>query len=97
MSNDIKYGLLFLIVHAYSYRKIGDIHCEMTCTFDKFNIELLNHFRSIPYKYVIMNSPKVVDKDDCFEYLHAHKHLGDVNRCLQLSPEMFHHIHLMCE
>ena len=70
----------------------------MTCTFDKFNVELLNGFKSIPYKYVIVNSPKVVAKDECFEFLHAHsKDHGDVNRCLRLSNEVFHRIHRMCE
>lgn len=70
----------------------------MTCIFDKFDVELLSSFSSIPYKYVIVNSPKVVDKDDCFEYLHAHsKDLGDVDRCLRLSTEVFHRIHLLRE
>ncbi len=70
----------------------------MTCTFDKFNFEFLNHFKSIPYKYVIVDSPKVVDKDDCFEFLHAHvcRH-GDVNRCLQLTAEKFLHLHQLSE
>ena len=70
----------------------------MTCTFDKFNLDLLSHFRSIPYKYIIVDTPKVVDKDDCFEFLHAHsKHHGDANRCLQLSSEKFLHFHQMRE
>ena len=79
----------------YPFRKIDDIHCEMTCSFDKFDVELLSYSAQIPYKYVIVNSPKVVDKDDCFEFLHAHSYHGDVNRCLQLSSEKFHHIHKM--
>ena len=70
----------------------------MICTFEKFNFELLSNFRSIPYKYVIINTPKVVEKDDCFEFLHAHfKQHGDVNRCLRLSNEEFLHIYKMRE
>lgn len=58
----------------------------MTCTFDNFDAELLASQRSIPYKYVIFTS-KVVDSDEWFEYLHAHKRHGDLDRCLQLQPE----------
>ena len=84
--------------YFFFFRKIDDIHFEMTCTFDSFNVELLSYSRSIPYKYVILNSPKVVEKDDCFEYLHVHsKDHGDVNRCLQLSTEKFMSIHRMRE
>ena len=61
----------------------------MTCTFDKFNANLLNSLASIPYKYVV-HSTKVVDKDDCFEYLHAHHRHGDVNRCLLLHKNKLH-------
>ena len=82
----------------YIFRKIDDLHCEMICTFEKFNFDLLSCFRSIPYKYVVVDSPKVLDKDDCFEFLHAHsKYLGDVDRCLELSQEKFQHIQQMRE
>ena len=58
----------------------------MTCTFATFNADLLKDYSTIPYKYVIY-SPKVVDKDDCFEFLHAHKRHGHVDRCLKILPE----------
>ena len=80
-----------------SFRKIDDIHCEMTCSFDTFDVELLNYSASIPYKYVVINSRKVVEIDDCFEFLHAHSDYGDVNRCLELSSETFLLIHQMRE
>ena len=80
------------------YRKIDDIHYEMTCTLGKFNLELLIQSRFVPYKYVIINSPKIVENDDCFEYLHVHsKDHGDVDRCLRLSTEEISRIHRMCE
>ena len=80
------------------YRKIDDIHYEMICTFGKFNLEFLIQSRIVLYKYVIINSPRIVEKDDCFEYLHAHsKDYGDVDRCLRLSTEEIHCIHRMCE
>ena len=82
---------------ALFYRKIDAIHSEMMCTFDKFDFEFLLKSRYIAYKYVIINSPKIVEKGDCFEYLHAHSKDGDVDRCLKLSTEEIHRIHRMCE
>ena len=55
----------------------------MTFTFERFNVDLLKHFKDIPYKYVV-DSPKVADENDRFEYLHAHE---DCDRCLQIPPE----------
>ena len=80
----------------FSYRKIDAIYCEMKCTFDKFNFEFLLQYRYVPYKYVIINSPKT-DENDCIEYLHAHSKDGDVDRCLRLSTEEIHRIHRMSE
>ena len=70
-----------------SVRNIDDLHCEVTFAFDKFNVDLLKHFNSIPYKYVIYSS-KVTEEKDCFEYLHAHhQRHGNVDRCLQIPPD----------
>ena len=98
VSGDENRAWVYPGLYMLSFRKIDDIHSEMTCCFDKFNVELLSRTAEIPYKYVVVNSPKVVEKDDCFEYLHAHsKDHGDVNRCLKLSSEKFLRIHRMRE
>ena len=73
-----------LILLNIVYRKIDDIYCEMSCTFHNFDGKLLDLNAGIPYKYVIY-STKMVEEDDCFEFLHAHKSDGNVNRCLMLS------------
>ena len=89
MSAWASFSVYCSIVKQYyiSVRDIDDFHREVTFTFDKFNLDLLKHYRSIPYKYVIY-SPKVVEEKDCYEYLHAHhRRHGDVNRCLQIPPE----------
>ena len=62
----------------------------MTFTFENFDADLLKSFNSISYKYVIF-SPKVVEKDDCFEYLHDYHRDGDVDRCLQFPREKLEH------
>ena len=69
----------------------------MTCAIDNFNLKFMIDHHSVPYKYVIINSPKVVETNDCFEYLHAHSKHGDVSRCLHLSFEEMHCIHQMCK
>lgn len=61
---------------------------EMVCTFENFNMELLN--TNLPYKYVI-HSPKEKESDDCYEYLHAHSTRWiDYNRCLVVPAEDRH-------
>jgi hypothetical protein len=71
----------------------------MECTFDKFNFDFLLKSRYVPYKYVIINSPKIKEdeEDDCFEYLHAHSKDGVADRCLKLSTAEIQCIHRMRE
>ena len=55
----------------------------MVCTL-KIDASLLND--TYGYKYVVY-SPKMVDEDDCFEYLHSFdgKYEQDHNRCLMVN------------
>ena len=73
-------------VVSTQFRKIDELHYEMTCTFENFNADLLKSQNSISYKYVV-HSAKIIERDDCFEYLHAHQRHGDVDRCLLIPPE----------
>jgi hypothetical protein len=64
-----------------SCRDYGDGVVEMSCTFEKFDIEILK--TPLPYKYVVY-SPKVKKSEENYEYLHAHSSWRsiDLNRCL---------------
>ena len=59
-------------------RAIGDGWYEMTCTLS-IDAEILKH--PVAYKYVVY-SPKMENKDDCYEYLHGYG--GNPNRCLRI-------------
>ena len=61
----------------------------MWCTFETFDARLFKSDAGIPYKYVVY-SPKVVEKDDWFEFLHAHNNYGDPNRYIKLVKKKSH-------
>ena len=63
-----------------SFRSLGDGNmCEMTCTL-QIDANVLK--KPLIYKYVIF-SPKMVHKDDCYEFLHSFAGKGsDPNRVL---------------
>ena len=84
----IQVANIYMIELTYLFiRKIDALHCEMTCTFENFNAELLKSFSPVSYKYVV-HSTKEVERDDCFEYLHTqHRRHGNVDRCLMIPPE----------
>ena len=58
----------------------------MTCTLNIAR-EVLD--RTLEYKYVVY-SPKMTNKDDCYEYLHSfagysYSYYSDPNRCLMVN------------
>ena len=53
--------------NVFTYSQLCDGVFEMTCT---LNIDANNLMSPKGYKYVVY-SPKMVHKDDCFEYLHT--------------------------
>lgn len=57
----------------------------MTCTL-KLQAELLKE--PLAYKYVIF-SPKMIGRDDCFEFLHSFAGIWarNFNRCLSIDQE----------
>ena len=60
---------------------------EMTCELS-IDASLLERQQAIPYKYVIY-SPRMVEDNDCWEYLHGVSGQGIVNRCLIIPTKEF--------
>ena len=55
----------------------------MSCTFDKFNCELLEN--PVAYKYIVKWSG---DQEECEEHIYScASHNADVKRCLRLPKE----------
>ena len=64
-------------------RAIDDGWYEMTCTLN-IDADILKN--PVPYKYVVY-SPKMENKDDCYEYLHGYG--WNPNRCLRIPQNKF--------
>ena len=62
-------------------RELEDGLCEMTCTLN-IAADLLDEPRG--YKYVVY-SPKMTNKDDCYEYLHSFASYNNPNRCFMVN------------
>ena len=59
----------------------------MTCTLN-IDANILKSPKG--YKYVVY-SPKMVQEDDCFEYLHTYSgYYTDLNRCLRINNAELH-------
>ena len=61
----------------------------MTCELS-FDASVLEGQQAIPYKYVVY-SPRMVEDNDCWEYLHGVSSWGVANRCLEIPTKEFRH------
>lgn len=84
---NLMWNVFWIMSTCLSIRMAADGLYEMQCTL-RFNINILQATRVIPYKYFI-HSPKHKDKD-CYEYIHKAPISDIVNRCLTVPKEVLH-------
>ena len=78
-------SLVYSVPLLQFFRKFEEGVFEMTCTLN-IDANLLKY--PLGYKYVLY-SPRVLQENDCFEYLHSFAgqwHHQDPNRCLRINP-----------
>ena len=76
---------MYLYVLFSSFRSVDGGFSEMAC---KLPIDANVLIVPLAYKYVIF-SPKMTEKDDCYEFLHSYTK-SNPNRCLLIHHDRLH-------